>query len=58
MGGNNTIYDTPESTSPATITVFEAGSDLTIDLGEGLKLGFFFQREVNVTTSVSLWNGG
>ena len=50
FGANNTIYDGPGLTSPATITDFVPGSDLTIDPGEGLKLGFFFQRKTRSGT--------
>ena len=50
--GNSTIYDTPDlapptTSDPITITNWEANGDRTIDPGEGLKLGFFFQNKAN-----------
>jgi hypothetical protein len=50
FGANNTIYDGPGLLSPATITEFVPGSDLTIDPGEALKLGFFFQSKTRTGT--------
>jgi hypothetical protein len=60
FGANNTIYDGPGLLSPATITDFVSGSDLTIDPGEALKLGFFFQRKTKsgtYTVTVTLEGG-
>ena len=60
FGANNTIYDGPGLSSPAVITDFVAGADLTIDPGEGLKLGFFFQRKTKsgtYTITVTLEGG-
>jgi len=45
FGANNTIWTGADDAPDATITDFLAGSDLTIDPGEGLKLGFFFQSK-------------
>jgi hypothetical protein len=50
FGGNNAIWTGADDAPDATITVFEAGSDLTIYPGEGLKLGFFFQNKTKSGT--------
>ena len=45
FGGQNTIWVGGDDATDAEITAFEPGSDLTIDPGEALKLGFFFQSK-------------
>ncbi|MDH3375856.1 MAG: hypothetical protein OEQ39_02690 [Gammaproteobacteria bacterium] len=60
FGGRNTIYDGPGLSSPATITDFVSGADLTIDPGQALKLGFFFQNKTKsgtYTVKVTLEGG-
>ena len=60
--GNNTIYNTPESASPATIIGPWVGTedDRTIDPREALKLGFYFARKTvptGYTVRVTLEGG-
>ncbi len=59
--GSNTIYATPESTSPAIIDGDDGDgspwvgteTDRTIDPGEGLKLGFFFKNKTKSGTDAN-----
>ena len=60
FGLRNTIWTGVDDAPDATITEFEAGSDLTIDPGEALKLGFFFQNKTDggtYTITVTLEGG-
>ena len=49
FGAKNTIW-TGSLSSPATILQTDLGGDLTIDPGEALKLGFFFQGKTEAGT--------
>ena len=60
FGAGNTIWTGSDDPTDALITAFEPGADLTIDPGEGLKLGFFFQRKTKsgiYTVRVTLEGG-
>ena len=54
------IWTGADDAPDAIITAFEAGSDLTIDPGQALKLGFFFQNKTKggtYTITVTLEGG-
>jgi hypothetical protein len=60
FGANNTIWNGADDAPDAMISAFEAGSDLTIDPGQALKLGFFFQSKTkggDYTITVTLEGG-